>query len=98
MDIKSTNEYRDLFRQYQEMEKIAVWLATCHAATAEHEGRLKAVSKSSKWRFINICHDAAKMLRAGYFIDFGKLMEKKEQVIDRCERAANELREEVLKK
>lgn len=47
--------------------RIALWLADCHAATAEYDGRLKSTSGARRNRFAEICRRAAGMIRYGHY-------------------------------
>lgn len=44
-------------------KQIALYLADCHAATAEYDGQLASVSRSRKNRLVSICHTAAEQIR-----------------------------------
>ncbi len=37
---------------------VALYLADCHAATAEYDGTLKSTSKARRERFVSICQAA----------------------------------------
>ncbi len=39
----------------RDWKRIALWLAECHAATAEYDGSLKSTSASRRNRLVSIC-------------------------------------------
>lgn len=45
-------------KEAERWKEFALWLADCHAATAEHDGRLKVTSPSRRERFVSICQSA----------------------------------------
>lgn len=61
----------------------ALYLADCHAATAEYDGSLRSVSSARKKRLRSICREASRLLR-GYPAKRCSLFD----VIDRLDRAA----------
>jgi len=69
---------------------IALYLADCHAATAQHEGSMSRTSKSSKDRFISICEKAAGMIRNQ---DNMRHLASQESVLARLDSAVNALKE-----
>ena len=72
-----------------EWRDIAIWLADCHAATAEHDGTLRSTSRSRRARFHSICLDAAHMLHLGRFFKEARPLER---VLERLRDAAKESR------
>jgi hypothetical protein len=53
----------DLEREVEYWKRVAAYLASCHAATMQHEALLSRTSKASRERFRGICKTAASMLR-----------------------------------
>lgn len=84
----------DRFRDYQ---KIAIYLADCHAATATYDGMLRSTSKSRRKRFALICERAIGMLRSGHYAGPAKpiadISQSMAYVIRRLEEAVKELEE-----
>lgn len=84
---------REMEKERDYWKAVAVYLADCHAATAEHEGRLKSTPQRWKKRFASISRLAAGLLSADptaltfsmpdriRTYDLGK-------VVKRCERGA----------
>lgn len=72
----------------------ASYLASCHAATAEHLGFLKSTSHLSKVRLIEICRKAAECLE-GKFSWAGRRSEPSHSTVDRCKTVVKELEEQL---
>lgn len=53
----------------QNWKDIALYLASCHAATAEYDGHLKTTSKSRRKRYRDICATALQAISAGTLVD-----------------------------
>lgn len=53
----------------QEWKDIALYLASCHAATAEYDGHLKGTSKSRRNRYRDICTTALRAISSGTLVD-----------------------------
>lgn len=70
----------------RDWQALALWLADCHAATAEYDGSLKSTSKSRRERLKSI---SARALRA---IETGRLaanVRKPEDIIARLRMIAD---------
>ena len=74
-------------------KKATLYLADCHAATAEGEGRLKSISKYARKRFADICKIAAKIIRQGGSFEWEGSPNVEERVATRCEKAVTDLEE-----
>lgn len=81
----------DLRRERDYWQGVALYLADCHAATAEHDGNLSSTSKSRRGRLGLICERAAQAIKGG-FMDVR--IRNKESVAERCADAARALRGE----
>ena len=68
-------------------KRVAAYLASCHAATAEYDGSLKSTSKSRLKRMKSICTIAADMLE-GKAIDKSLTWVTVQKEAERCRRAA----------
>jgi hypothetical protein len=70
---------------------VACYLASCHAATAEHDGLMSTTSKSRRKRFAAICKTCSKALQPekGGFWPHNSTDTK--VVIERCEDAITSL-------
>jgi hypothetical protein len=79
-DLRKENEY---------WHSVAIYLADCHAATAEYDGGLKGVSKSRKKRLASICHTAAQAISGHYYAKYRT--SEPSHVIERCEKAVKSL-------
>lgn len=49
-------------REGEKWKAIALYLADCHAATAEHMGSLSGTSRANRKRFEEICSTALDMI------------------------------------
>ena len=49
-------------RESERWMRAAAYLASCHAATLEHEGTFKSCSARSRERYVHICEIAADLL------------------------------------
>jgi hypothetical protein len=57
------NDREQIEREVEYWKRVAAYLASCHAATMQHEALLRRTSKSSRERFRSICRAALSMLR-----------------------------------
>lgn len=79
------------FEELLRWREIALYLADCHAATAEYEGRMSRTSKSSKKRMQLICSHAAEMIRGGSPVpSYHMSYESDEPVLKRLDEAAKD--------
>lgn len=62
--LTDTGAAYDRERDY--WKAVAIYLADCHAATAEADGSMSGVSKSRKKRYASICALAAEALQGGF--------------------------------
>lgn len=70
-------------------KKIALYLADCHAATAEYDGLLASCSQARRDRFRAICERASRMIEG---VDsFGHDIDER-RVLDRLSGSANRLK------
>ena len=82
-------------KECQRWKRIAAYLASCHAATAEYEGQLKRTSRSSKDRFASICQKAMDYLKG---VDsppehFSSTHDQEiDHAIDRCKSISDKLK------
>jgi len=65
---------------------LALYLADCHAGTAEHEGRLKSTPASRKLRYRNICRIAVAWIENRDHLKHRSV----ESVLERLKSAAKE--------
>lgn len=56
-------------RAEPDWKSIALYLADCHAATAEYDGALSSTSKTRRERFASICEKALAAIRSGALPD-----------------------------
>lgn len=87
MDIDQMEAGRE--KELERWKRVAIYLASCHAATAEYDGQLKSVSLSRKDRYAEICHKAIRYLRneANPPRHGQSAEEELDQTIKRCENA-----------
>lgn len=81
---------RDALAEGERWRRVAVYLADCHAASGESDGRRRSTSQSAAMRLANICDTAAKMLR-GEYVE-GRHSRDTNDVLARLERAASGIR------
>jgi hypothetical protein len=62
MERAIINVIMDVKKEKEHWLNTAVYLASCHAATLEDEGKRKSISKSSKRRFYSIVEKALSFL------------------------------------
>jgi hypothetical protein len=81
-------------------KRIALYLADCHAATAEDMAERKSGSKSDRDRFASICENAISLLKDPTMIRHlprvlivEQIDEVSKRVIDRCHDGAKRIRE-----
>lgn len=87
---KSEMDIHDLTKERDYWRTVAIYLADCHAATAEHDGQLSGISKSRRERYASICEKANEALRGHLSsIHSGRVLE---EAIKRCAEAAADLR------
>lgn len=60
--VALTNEVVRLRQQEVGLRGFVLWLADCHAATAEYDGTLKGTSRARRERFASLCVDAAEAI------------------------------------
>lgn len=72
---------------------LALWLAQCHAATAQGEGMMSRTSKSSRSRFVSICERAALMIEKRALIGPHVGKDDADKTIERLKGAVRDLRE-----
>jgi hypothetical protein len=92
-------DYETMDAEIKRWKRIAVYLASCHAATAEYDGQLRGTSRSRKNRYSSLCEKAAKYLKGIedppiYFPSDDKL--DLVEAIRRCESACAALKKEGL--
>lgn len=75
----------------EQWKAIALYLADCHAATAQSDGMLRSTSKAHAARFASICEKASEMLR-GVRMAPRLSTQTDADVIDRLNRAVAALR------
>src|SRR5271157_4788416 len=56
-------------KQDEEWEQIAVWAASCQAATAEGYASRKSASKGERTRHASICKKLKAMIESGLFME-----------------------------
>jgi hypothetical protein len=85
-----SREVLALREENDRVSRALLYLADCHAATAEMEGSLKRTSQRSKERFARICGKAAEMLDGVDLLETKRVRRENalESVMDRCRRAA----------
>lgn len=83
-----------LQREVRHWKQIAGYLADCHAATAEDDGRMKSISKSRAGRFRSICQRAENLLRGREFVPYHVARAEPDEylkdVVKRCADAQQE--------
>lgn len=82
------NRIGDLGREVEHWQKVAAYMASCHAATLE--GLPKSAPKSHRSRLVSICTEAANALRHKIVRGFGyhrPVQEVLQHEADRCEAA-----------
>lgn len=82
--------YQNLLKERDYWKYTAEYLADCHAASAEVEGRLSRASKSSKKRFKSICLKASALLSVEDTPPYS-VHRSRNHIIDRLKRAAEAL-------
>lgn len=85
----------ELEREMEYWKRVAAYLASCHAATMQHEALLSRTSKASRERFRSICEKAARMLRGNDCdLPYGAVRQggdaSLEAAVERCEKAIKE--------
>lgn len=60
---------RQEIKQEDEWEQIAVWAASCHAATAEGYAYRKSAPKNERTRHASICKKLKAMIEKGLFME-----------------------------
>jgi hypothetical protein len=60
---------RQEIKQDEEWEQIAVWAASCQAATAEGYAHRKSAPKSERTRHASICKKLKAMIERGLFME-----------------------------
>jgi hypothetical protein len=61
--LEAADALNDLRKDRDYWQKLAAYLAECHAATAESDGQLSRVSKYTRGRYASICESAAAGMR-----------------------------------
>lgn len=87
---------REVDPQIEYWMRVAAYLASCHAATAEGEGQLSRTSKASRARLKSICESAAQMMAGNDCgMPWGAVRQggdaARKAAAERCMKAAKEL-------
>jgi hypothetical protein len=77
---------------------VAAYMAECHAATAEYDGNLRSMSKSRRNRLATICKKAVRFMRREAVPTWADRQRPIEDTIERCEKAAQWIEEQVGQK
>jgi hypothetical protein len=95
------SELIELQRELDNWKRVALYLADCHAATAECIADRKSASRSDKKRFASICIDAMNLLKnpAIRMTSFSRhssfrslsIDDESKCVIDRCRNGAERI-------
>ena len=82
------NELDQARKEAEHWKKVASYLASCHAATAEYDGQLKSTSQARKNRFKSICTTAADLLEGKKLNSLSFSRTNIDEDIKRCRSAA----------
>lgn len=75
-----------LYLERDHWRDAALWLADCHAATAEHDLALKSTSKFRRERLVSICVGAAGLLRRSWAtVKRRPMPSERQHILERCE-------------
>jgi len=88
----------NVINEYKRVHKQLLFMASCHAGTAEYDGTLKSTSATRRERFASICEQAVAMIDGDYTaMGVFRSDTKVDYVRDRCEKAAKSMRDLVKK-
>ena len=88
---EAADALNDQRKELEYWRKVAAYLASCHAATAEYDGQLSGISRSRKERYASICHTAAQAMQPFGWSHYR--YETPEDAKARCLAAMTKLRE-----
>lgn len=80
----------ELEKELDRWKRIALYLADCHAATAEQELSRKSLGKAKQQRYLDICKKSAALIRGDGYLENGYRYNSADSVLSRLDKVSHE--------